>query len=225
MKKLLIGLITQIQRIRLLSKKVVIRAHCSVYGKTIFEGNNIINNNCKIKDTEVGRGTYIGRNCNLTGVVIGKYCSIGTNISVIQGNHPKHYVSTHPAFFSTACQAGFTFVEENKFEEYIYIDKQKKVSAKIGNDVWIGNDVRIMAGVTVGDGAIIGAGALITKNIEPYSINVGIPGKVVGYRFDSEDIEWLLRTKWWNMDINLLNEYADAFDNIDTLRKRFKEMN
>lgn len=38
----------------------------------------------------------------------------------------------------------------------------------------------------------------MTKNVEPYSIVVGIPGKVVKKRFDDEVIQLLLRLQWWN---------------------------
>ncbi|MDZ7672403.1 MAG: hypothetical protein U5K53_06170 [Halanaerobiales bacterium] len=36
---------------------------------------------------------------------------------------------------------------------------------------------------TIGDGAIIGTNAVIMKKIQPYSINVGLPARQIGYRF------------------------------------------
>ena len=38
-------------------------------------------------------------------------------------------------------------------------------------------------GVTVGDGAIVGSGAIVTKDVPPYAIVVGVPAKVIKYRF------------------------------------------
>ena len=68
----------------------------------------------------------------------------------------------------------------------------------IENDVWIGLNVVIMDGITIGDGAVIGSGAVVTRDIPPYAVAVGIPARVIRYRFDPETIERLLKTRWWD---------------------------
>jgi acetyltransferase-like isoleucine patch superfamily enzyme len=55
---------------------------------------------------------------------------------------------------------------------------------RIEQDAWIGAHVTILKGVTIGRGAIIGSGAVVTKNIEPYTINVGIPARKIGERIE-----------------------------------------
>jgi len=56
---------------------------------------------------------------------------------------------------------------------------------KIEKNVWIGEFVCVLPGVTIGEGSIIGAMSVVTKNIEPFSIAVGSPAKVVKkYNFD-----------------------------------------
>lgn len=45
---------------------------------------------------------------------------------------------------------------------------------------------------------MIGAGAVVTKDIDPYSIVIGIPGKIVKKRFDEEIICLLEEIKWWD---------------------------
>ena len=57
----------------------------------------------------------------------------------------------------------------------------------IGNDVWIGRRVIILPGVTVGNGAVIGAGAVVAKDIPEYSIVVGNPIRIIGYRYNYGD--------------------------------------
>lgn len=47
----------------------------------------------------------------------------------------------------------------------------------IGADVWIGASAIILPGVTIGDGAIVAAGAVVTKNVEPYTVVVGVPAQ------------------------------------------------
>ena len=87
---------------------------------------------------------------------------------------------------------------------------------RIGSDVWLGNDVRIMGGVSIGDGAVVGTGALVTKDIPPYSINVGVPAKTIRYRFTEEQIKKLLAEKWWEKDEKWLRDNIERFGDIET---------
>ena len=52
----------------------------------------------------------------------------------------------------------------------------------IGNDVWVGAGVKILDGVTIGRGCVIGAGSVVTRSVEPFSIAVGVPARVIGRR-------------------------------------------
>lgn len=52
--------------------------------------------------------------------------------------------------------------------------------------------------MTIGDGAVIGANTMVTKDVPPYAIFVGNPGRVVKYRFEPETIQKLLEIAWWN---------------------------
>lgn len=49
----------------------------------------------------------------------------------------------------------------------------------IEDNVWVGRQVLINKGVTIGEGSIIAAGSVVTKNIPPYSLCYGNPGKVI----------------------------------------------
>ena len=49
----------------------------------------------------------------------------------------------------------------------------------IGNDVFIGEGVKVMKGVTIGDGAVVGSGSIVVKDVEPNSINAGVPSKFI----------------------------------------------
>lgn len=46
---------------------------------------------------------------------------------------------------------------------------------------WVSFNVTILKGVKIGKGAIIGANSLVTKDVPPYSLVVGNPGRVVRY--------------------------------------------
>lgn len=58
----------------------------------------------------------------------------------------------------------------------------------VDEDVWIGARVTILQGVHVGRGSELGTGAVIRCNIPPYSIVIGNPAKIVGFRFTPEEI-------------------------------------
>jgi acetyltransferase-like isoleucine patch superfamily enzyme len=44
----------------------------------------------------------------------------------------------------------------------------------------IGANSTIVCGVTIGEYSIVGAGSVVTKNVEPYTLVVGNPAKVLG---------------------------------------------
>ena len=64
--------------------------------------------------------------------------------------------------------------------------------------MWIGDGVYIKAGVRIGSGAIIGAHAVVTKDVEPYSVVIGIPAQELRKRFDDDIVKKLLEIKWWD---------------------------
>jgi len=49
----------------------------------------------------------------------------------------------------------------------------------ICEDTVIGTGAIIMPNVTIGKMSVIGAGSVITKDVGPYSVVVGVPGKVI----------------------------------------------
>jgi len=49
----------------------------------------------------------------------------------------------------------------------------------IERNVKIYSNVVITLGVTIGEGAIIGAGAVVTKDVPPWTVNFGVPSKVI----------------------------------------------
>jgi acyl-[acyl carrier protein]--UDP-N-acetylglucosamine O-acyltransferase len=58
----------------------------------------------------------------------------------------------------------------------------------------------------IGNGAIIGAGSVVTKDVEPYSIVVGVPAKPIKKRFDDKIIEAFEKIQWWNWPLDIIRE-------------------
>ncbi len=186
---------------------------------TNLGGFNRIGRNSYVNGCKLGLHSYIGIDCVLNKTEIGKYTSIGDRVLVITGNHPtSQNISTSPIFYS--CKPGVnSYAQDVSFEEYKFVKDDYYVT--IGNDVWIGSDVRIMHGVKIGDGAVIGSGAMVTRDIDPYSINVGVPARKIKNRFNEDQVSMLLKTQWWNWDDTTLRERAHLFQKPVEFLKRF----
>lgn len=177
-----------------------------------FEGNNRIHQGVFLAHSVVGYGTYVGSSCYLPRCKIGKYSCIAPNTNLVIGNHPTDtFLSIHPCFYSSRKQAGFTYTNENKFEEFKYIDTEKKFYVEIGSDVWIGSHTLIVNGIKIGNGAVIACGSIVTKNVEDYAIMGGSPAKVIRYRFDPETINIIKTLRWWDKPEEWIRKNLDIF--------------
>lgn len=201
-------------------KKVFFPLSVSVNKLTRFEGSNHIKKNTNLRNSSVGFGTYIGENCNLHGAKIGRFCSIANDVSVIISDHPINMVSTHPCFHKgnhpVMKKIGLTM---NLDYNLLNSKRIKGYNIQIGSDVWIGESVKIMNDIVIGDGAIIGTGAIVTKDVPPYSICVGVPAKVIKYRFDSEVIDFFIKNQWWKKSTKELLYMQNLFLDVDKFIK------
>ena len=205
----------------ILKYKIKIQNKASVGKNCFFEGGNLIGSNTVVRNVSMGYGSYIANDSKITNSIIGKYCSIGPEVITVLGTHPSHtFVSTHPAFYSIKEQSGFTYVKEQKFKERNF--EFNGYSIEIGNDVWIGARVSIMEGVKIGDGAIVAAGAVITKDVPPYAIVAGIPAKILKYRFEGGDINFLNEFKWWEYNENWIKMNIDLFEDISIFKSKME---
>ena len=176
-----------------------------------LEGRNYLGRGTVIRNVRLGFGSYINNNGDFSDTTIGKYTSIGANVSTVIGRHPlSKQAAMHPAFTNPNKIFGFSYAENKTFMDTLG-------HIEIGNDVWIGNNVLIMDGVKIGDGAVVGTGALVTKDLPPYSINAGIPAKTKRYRFSPDQAEALLKLKWWDRGERWIRSNIDSFKDADKL--------
>ena len=141
----------------------------------------------KYHNTDIGIYSYGCFYPNIPdGTVIGKFSSFADHIEIILGDHKVHAVTTHPFIYNP---------EAGVVDRFLRTDKP----IVIGNDVWVGHHVTILSKVgRIGDGAVIGAGSVVTKEVPPYAVVAGVPGKIIKYRCPPETIEKLLKIRWWD---------------------------
>lgn len=154
------------------------------------------------------KGTYFDRNINIISwsdkykVNVGKHCSVGREVNFfLHANHRSDWVTTS----STLLGGVDKQIEDMHFR---LGHPTCKGDINIKNDVWIGAKATIMSGVTIHNGAVIASGAVVAKDVPPYSIVVGNPGKVIKYRFNVEQINDLLAIKWWDWSDDQVRDNA-----------------
>jgi acetyltransferase-like isoleucine patch superfamily enzyme len=148
-------------------------------------------------------------------VIIGSYCSVGPDVTIITGGiHPPDWVSTYPFRAKWKLSGAFEDGMPSSNGEVI-----------IGNDVWIGSQVTILSGIKVGDGAIIATGAVVTRDVPPYSIVGGVPARVIKYRFNEEQVKRLLAISWWQWDEEKIKSVIPLLSSnrIDEFLETFKK--
>ena len=144
-------------------------------------------------------------------VSIGRYTTIGDKVTLYI--HPSHCYQT-PSTFPFHIRSRSLYRNELFSLRGLVVGNlclQGGGNIRIGSDVRIGSNVLIMSGVTIGDGAILGDSSVIRKNVEPYSIVIGNPARHYKYRFRPEEIEELLRVKWWEWSDEEIDDNLDAF--------------
>lgn len=154
----------------------------------------------------IGRGTYGVDRRTIQGlspdapVTIGNFCSFGPEILIFsKADHPLDLPSTYPLRTKLLSPEG-----GNR-------DAVTKGGVHIGHDVWAGARAIILSGVTIGNGAVLGAGSVIAKDIPPYAIVVGNPGRIVRYRFSEERIDALQRIAWWSWSDEKIRAFEPYF--------------
>lgn len=189
-------------------KRLFFKKYRNVYSNNVafnaLQGKNIrvLQQTYIDYNSHIGDYTFIGRNCEITRAVIGRYCSIASYVQIGMGEHDFNSISLSSHFTSN---------------KYVELTKHDLI---IGHDVWIGAGCLIKRGVKIGNGAIVGANSFVNKDVPDFAVVAGSPAKIIRYRFDIAKQDIINKSNWWYFEkekakktLELLNETIDE-DNI-----------
>lgn len=146
---------------------------------------------------------------------IGKFCSIASHVCINPVNHPMWRVTQHHMTYRRASY-GLADTDDEAFFNW-----RRSNRVTIGHDVWIGHGAFVMSGVTVGTGAVIGSGAIVTKDVEPYTIVVGVPARPVRERFPRDVASRLLESAWWDWPRETLEARFEELNDVDLFLQKY----
>lgn len=191
MKKFLINKIPLL--IRIINQ---LRCH-EIYKKNIKK-SSFVDKTARLiglKDIIIGENSIISENTWLNvnnrgnlGIIIGNNCFIGKNNFFSSG---KEIVISDYCMFGLDCRfLGSNHLFDNPFMPYISTGTTNEGIIKVGVNCWLGTGVTVIGDVRIGYGSIIGANSLVNKDIPPFSVVVGNPGRVIK-RYDVILEKWI----------------------------------
>ena len=159
-----------------------------------------------MRNSNVGAHSYVAAHTWLTNTDVGKFSSIGYNVVVGLDTHTLANASTSPIFTLRHNATHVAWVSKDLAE-----NSGDMARTTIEADAWIGSNSLVMSGVTIGVGAVVGAGAVVTKDVPPYAVVVGVPAKIIRYRFSEPVRSKLLASRWWQQPDTVLKDGIEAF--------------
>lgn len=174
---------------------------------------------------EMGVNSFINYDCIMLNNAMVK---LGDNVLV--GPKVSFYTAMHP-------------IDAKQREQWLVYAKPITVE----DNVWIGGSATILGGVTIGKNAIVGAGAVVTKDVEPNTIVVGNPARVLrkitaedSKKFQEElakqkdinksEFNKMMAGQWYNaMDYSMLkmrqenNKKTEAYSRITINTLSYKD--
>lgn len=124
------------------------------------------------------KGCILGENCNIgqnvvvsPEVVLGRNVKVQNNVSIYTGVVCEDDVFLGPSMV-------FTNIINPRSQ---VIRKEQYMRTFVRKGATIGANATIVCGHEIGEYAFIGAGTVVTKNVKPYELIVGNPGRHAGW--------------------------------------------
>jgi len=118
-------------------------------------------------NTTIGNFIHLASFCSISGggvFILEDFSGVSAGVRIINGSE----MTRGEGLTNPTIPAEFRAM----FRSYVHIQRH----------AFIGSNVVVHPGVTIGEGAVIGAHSQVTKDIDPWTINVGQPAKAIGKR-------------------------------------------
>jgi len=156
------------------------RINYFLHESSFVDDNVTIGNDTKIwhfshiqSGANIGKNCSIGQNVNIgNNVIIGNGVKIQNNVSIYEGVELEDFVFCGPSMVFTNIKVPRSEFPQRDSKYYSKTIVKKSAS--------IGANATIVCGVTIGEYALIGSGAVVTKDVPPYALVIGNPGRIVG---------------------------------------------
>jgi UDP-2-acetamido-3-amino-2,3-dideoxy-glucuronate N-acetyltransferase len=138
----------------------------------------------------IGKGTHIWHFCHIMpGCTIGERCNLGQNVvvlpEVVLGNNVK--VQNNVSIYTgVVCEDDVFLGPSMVFTNVInprsaIVRKHEYRKTLVKKGASIGANATIVCGNTIGEYAFIGAGTVVTRDVKPYALVIGNPGRQTGW--------------------------------------------
>ena len=141
-------------------------------GASIGGGSRIWHFSHVSSGAKIGSNVSLGQNVFVgNDVVIGDDCKVQNNVSVYDN-----------VVLDSGVFCGPSMVFTNVFNPRASIERKSEYrKTYIGRGATLGANCTIVCGVTIGEFAFVGAGAVVNRDVKPYALIVGVPGRQIGW--------------------------------------------
>lgn len=141
-------------------------------GSSIGEGTKIWHFSHIMPGCTIGEACNLGQNVVISpGVMLGRNVKIQNNVSVYTGVICEDDVFLGPSMvFTNVINPRSAVIRKHEYKQTLV----KKGAS-------IGANATIICGNTIGEFALIGAGTVVTKDVKPFALVIGNPGKQIGW--------------------------------------------
>lgn len=171
-----------------------------IWPNTYLQGETVIGAGCSLGPNTIVRDTHIGDRCTVLSSVlesarveneveIGPFGHLRKGAHLADHVHMGNFGEVKSSYLGPGTKMGhFSYIGDATIGPDVNIgagtitcnyDGKKKNRTEIGAQAFIGSDTMLVAPVKLGEGARTGAGAVVTKNIEPYTLAVGVPARSI----------------------------------------------
>jgi len=147
----------------------IIRAFSVIYADVVIGDDFKTGHGIVIREnTKIGSKIVVG-----TGTVIDGNVEIGDRVKI----ESHVYIPTHTKIGSDVFIGPNVVMTNDKYPQRLR-DQYEPKGPIIEDSVSIGANSTILPGVRIGKGAFIAAGSVVTKDVPPWSLVKGVPGRV-----------------------------------------------